>query len=187
MKKSTILWSVAVAGAFVGGLAVSAQVNSSKPKLDPLDAVVAAPKNHKVLYQDDHVRLLEVTVQPGETENMHVHQYPTVAALDAPQPGMRVRNADGTGVTLGENIALPDGPPPPNDLTPQYLGDLASQTKNGWKNGLPVASVGVERPAGPGGNRIAHQITNTGTYPHHFYRLEFLRIEGNDIMKKNKY
>jgi hypothetical protein len=41
--------------------------------MTPLDAIVAAPKNYKVLYEDDHVRVLEVTVQPGEIENMH-HQ-----------------------------------------------------------------------------------------------------------------
>ena len=41
-------------------------INPSKDSQDPLDAVAAAPKNHKVLYEDDHVRVLEVTVQPGE-------------------------------------------------------------------------------------------------------------------------
>ena len=43
---------------------------------DSMDSVNAAPKNHKVLFENDHVRLLEVVVQPGEVENMHGHKYP---------------------------------------------------------------------------------------------------------------
>jgi hypothetical protein len=42
--------------------------NPSESIDDPLDAIAAAPKNHKVLYEDDHVRVLEVTVQPWPTE-----------------------------------------------------------------------------------------------------------------------
>jgi hypothetical protein len=53
---------------------------------ESMEAVHAAPKNHKVLFENDHVRLLEVRVQPGETENMHGHIWPSVFAFDAMQP-----------------------------------------------------------------------------------------------------
>jgi len=43
-----------------------------------LDAVVAAPKNHKILMENDKVRVLEVTVAPGETEEVHQQQWPSV-------------------------------------------------------------------------------------------------------------
>jgi len=43
-----------------------------------LDAVIAAPKNHKVLLENDKVRVLEVTLLPGETENIHHHRWPSV-------------------------------------------------------------------------------------------------------------
>ena len=33
------------------------------------DAVAAAPNNHRVLLENDNMRVLEVTVQPGEREN----------------------------------------------------------------------------------------------------------------------
>jgi hypothetical protein len=42
------------------------------------DAVIAAPKNHKILLENDHVRVLEVTVLPGETEPVHSHRWPSV-------------------------------------------------------------------------------------------------------------
>lgn len=43
-----------------------------------LDAVTAAPKNHKILLENDKVRVLEVTLSPGEVENLHHHQWPSV-------------------------------------------------------------------------------------------------------------
>lgn len=42
-----------------------------------LDAVVAAPKNHKILLENDKVRVLEVTLLPGEKEPLHHHQWPS--------------------------------------------------------------------------------------------------------------
>ncbi|MES2645855.1 MAG: hypothetical protein V4717_03180 [Bacteroidota bacterium] len=42
------------------------------------DAVTAAPKNHKILMENDKVRVLEVTLAPGETEAVHHHQWSSV-------------------------------------------------------------------------------------------------------------
>ncbi len=42
-----------------------------------LDAMVAAPKNHKILLENDQVRVLEVTLLPGEKEPLHHHQWPS--------------------------------------------------------------------------------------------------------------
>jgi hypothetical protein len=56
----------------------------SWPWPDSMDAVGAAPKNHKVLYEDERVRILEVTVEPGEKENMHYHRWPSVLIVDSP-------------------------------------------------------------------------------------------------------
>lgn len=43
-----------------------------------LDAIIAAPKNHKVLLENDKVRILEVTLAPNEVENLHHHKWPSV-------------------------------------------------------------------------------------------------------------
>jgi hypothetical protein len=81
--------------------------NPSENIDDPLDAIIAAPKNHKVLYEDDHVRVLEVTVQPGEIENMHHHPCASVFAHDAPMPKFTNRFADdGSVMELGRNLQL---------------------------------------------------------------------------------
>ena len=42
------------------------------------DAVIAAPRNHKILLENKNVRVLDVTVAPGETEPVHSHRWPSV-------------------------------------------------------------------------------------------------------------
>lgn len=43
-----------------------------------LDAVIAAPDNHTVLLENDHVRVLEVQLAPREVEALHHHRWPSV-------------------------------------------------------------------------------------------------------------
>lgn len=47
-----------------------------------LDAVVAAPRNHRVLFENDHLRVLEVILEPGEEEPVHHHRWPSVFVFD---------------------------------------------------------------------------------------------------------
>ena len=42
------------------------------------DALVSAPKNHKILMENKNVRVLEVTLSPKELEPVHHHQWPSV-------------------------------------------------------------------------------------------------------------
>jgi hypothetical protein len=42
------------------------------------DAVIAAPGNHRILLETDKVRVLDVTVAPGEVEAVHSHRWPSV-------------------------------------------------------------------------------------------------------------
>lgn len=42
------------------------------------DAVVSAPNNHKILLENDKVRVLEVTLAPKELEPVHHHQWASV-------------------------------------------------------------------------------------------------------------
>jgi hypothetical protein len=60
-----------------------------------LDAVTAAPENHRILLENDHVRVLEVTMAPREVENLHHHRWPSV--LYIMEAGHFIdRDADGT-------------------------------------------------------------------------------------------
>jgi hypothetical protein len=49
-----------------------------------MDAVLAAPESHKVLFENDDVRVLEVIIPPGEREPEHTHQMPSVMIVDRP-------------------------------------------------------------------------------------------------------
>jgi hypothetical protein len=45
---------------------------------DELDGVIAAPDHHKVIFENDAVRVLEVTIRAGDTTPLHSHLVPTV-------------------------------------------------------------------------------------------------------------
>ena len=46
--------------------------------LDELDGVVVAPNNHKVIFENDQVRVLETTIPGGEKTPIHTHLRPMV-------------------------------------------------------------------------------------------------------------
>ena len=95
MKVRIIHLILVAALGFLAGITLSTRSGASPVPPNSREAATAAPKNHKVLYEDDHVRLIEVTVQPGETENLLIHHYPSVFIYDAAQP--RIRNHLETG------------------------------------------------------------------------------------------
>jgi predicted metal-dependent enzyme (double-stranded beta helix superfamily) len=123
-----------------------------------VDPLIAAPKNHKLLFENDHIRVLEVTVPPGTTEPVHGHQWPSVFAIDAVQPKDRNHNLEG-----GDK---PNRPEPKRDYE-----------DSDWYH--PECRV-----MGP---QAPHQITNLDTFPMHFYRLEFKRVDGKSIESMTKY
>jgi predicted metal-dependent enzyme (double-stranded beta helix superfamily) len=50
---------------------------------DPqLDAVVAVPQHHQVLYKDDMIRVVLVSIEPGVQEPLHHHRWPSVFVID---------------------------------------------------------------------------------------------------------
>src|SRR6185437_7634150 len=50
----------------------------SRQEIDPQDAVIAAPRFHRVLLEDETVRVLDTLVPPGETVPLHTHRWPAV-------------------------------------------------------------------------------------------------------------
>jgi hypothetical protein len=66
-----------------------------------LDGVLAAPANHAVLYEDDTIRVISVSIAPGETEKPHHHRLPSVFVVDRL---VRLRDFDGS---TGKEIPLP--------------------------------------------------------------------------------
>src|SRR5947208_16494392 len=48
------------------------------PWPDSLDALVAAPESHHLLLENEHVRVLEVRITPGQHVPVHTHRWPGV-------------------------------------------------------------------------------------------------------------
>ncbi len=51
---------------------------------DDQDGVVVAPLNHHVLFENEDVRVIEVTQAPHAKETMHTHARPSIFYLDGP-------------------------------------------------------------------------------------------------------
>lgn len=48
------------------------------PESHPNDAVAAAPYSHRVVFEDEHVRVLDIRLPPGAVEPIHIHALPSV-------------------------------------------------------------------------------------------------------------
>jgi hypothetical protein len=76
---------------------MSAAEPSDRHNWDPaLDAVIAAPGNHRVLFENDALRVLEVTLRDGEEEPTHHHRWPSVFVFDQVQGPVHDIAPDGT-------------------------------------------------------------------------------------------
>ncbi len=70
-----------------------------------LDGVVAAPDHHKVIFENDVVRVLETTIRAGDTTPLHTHLTPTVLYVVS---GSHFVRRDETGSVLVDTRADPD-------------------------------------------------------------------------------
>jgi len=43
---------------------------------DVLDALIASPQHHKLLFENEFVRVLDANIPAGEITNLHTHKYP---------------------------------------------------------------------------------------------------------------
>ncbi|MBG1232521.1 hypothetical protein [Aestuariivirga litoralis] len=72
---------------------------------DPaLDAVTAAPKHHKVLFENERLRVLEVTLEPNDEEPVHHHQWPSVFVLDQIQGPIHDISPDGVQLPPNRDV-----------------------------------------------------------------------------------
>jgi len=64
---------------------------------DSPDAVVAAPGSHRVVFENQATRVLEVIIAPGEREPEHTHRWPSVMVVHQPA---RIRYYTGDTLTF---------------------------------------------------------------------------------------
>lgn len=69
-----------------------------------LDALLAAPAHHRLLLENDSVRVLDTRIAPGETVALHTHKWPAVNYVLA--AGEFVRR-DHTGAVVADSRLAP--------------------------------------------------------------------------------
>lgn len=89
---------------------------------DELDGVVAAPGHHRVLFENDAVRVLETRIRVGDRTPLHTHLTPTVSYVVS---GSHLVRRDAAGEILLDTRADP----------------AFSLPRVMWSDGLPVHSL----------------------------------------------
>jgi hypothetical protein len=69
-----------------------------------LDARVAAPANHTVLMENEHVRVFDTRIAPGQRTRVHTHPWPSVLYVLAWSDFVR-RDADGNVLVDSRSLA----------------------------------------------------------------------------------
>ena len=78
---------------------------------DSLDAVIAAPRHHKLMFENERVRILEVRIPPGDFVHVHTHRWPSAIYVARQSDFIR---RDGEGNLLFDSRT--QGPPPTEPL-----------------------------------------------------------------------
>ena len=78
------------------------------PWPDSLDALVAAAGTHRLVFENEEVRVLDTTISPGETTELHTHRWPGVLYVLSSADFVR-RDGDGSVLTDTRE----SGAPPP--------------------------------------------------------------------------
>ena len=137
------------------GRASSRDFTEAWPYSRLYDSVLAAPNNYQLLYEDSHVRLLEVAVRPGETTPMHGHPYASVLAFDA--------------------VAID-----PREVSDAKLDPRSPLNGQGAGHGAAPSAFDMTAPTCTNmGPQAPHAIRNKSDTPLHYYRIEFKRVDGD--------
>ena len=95
---------------------------------DSLDAMSAAPHHHEVLLENEHVRVLDSCVGPGQTTPVHTHRWPGVLYVLSWSDFIRY-DRDGKVVLDSRTLATPErgGALWSGPLGPHYVKNVGSQ------------------------------------------------------------
>jgi hypothetical protein len=110
------------------------------PWPDSLDAVIAAPKYHKLLFENERVRLLEVRIPPGEITPVHTHRWPS-AIYVARQSDFIRRDAEGNVLFDSRTVG-----PPPSEPVVQWVGPLPPHSvENVGRDGILLITTELKQ------------------------------------------
>jgi len=105
-----------------------------------LDALIAAPQHHKLLFENDEVRVLDTFISPGETTAIHTHQWAGSLYIISWSDFIRY---DAAGNVLLDSKNLPNTILPSTALWTEPLGPHA--LKNTGNKALHVIAVEIKK------------------------------------------
>lgn len=105
-----------------------------------LDALIAAPQHHKLLFENDKVRVLDTSIAPGETTAVHTHQWPACLYIISWSDFIRY---DADGNILLDSKNLPGTLLPSSAVWSEPLGPHA--LKNTGDKNLHVIAVEIKK------------------------------------------
>lgn len=109
---------------------------------DELDALIASPQHHKLLFENEFVRMLDTNIAPGETTNVHTHQFPASLYFLSWSDFIRY---DEKGNVLADSRTFSKTPTVGSAI---WSGPLAAHClKNIGDNFLHVISVEIKKQA----------------------------------------
>jgi hypothetical protein len=105
-----------------------------------LDALIASPQHHKLLFENEFVRVLDASIPAGETTNVHTHQYSASLYILSWSDFIRY---DADGNVLLDSKTLTKIPDTGSALWSEPL--TAHSLKNIGENNLHVISVEIKK------------------------------------------
>ena len=105
-----------------------------------LDALIAAPQHHKLLFENEFVRVLDANIPAGEMTNVHTHRYPASLYFISWSDFIRY---DADGNVLLDSRSLEKTPLPGSAMWSAPLP--AHALKNIGENDLHVISVEMKK------------------------------------------
>jgi quercetin dioxygenase-like cupin family protein len=109
---------------------------------EALDALVAAPDHHTLLFESDVVRVLETRIPPGSRTPVHTHRWPGVLYVLSWSAFIR---RDGHGKVIADGRTMPHAAKPHQAL---WTPPLAAHTlENVGDIELRVISVELKQAA----------------------------------------
>ncbi len=103
---------------------------------DPLDALIAAPETHSLLFENDSVRVISTRIAPGEATALHTHCWPQVMIVESFSDFIRRNDS-------GDVVADSRGGPLPQPGAAVWLDALAPHTLENVGDG-EIRVLGVE-------------------------------------------
>jgi quercetin dioxygenase-like cupin family protein len=110
--------------------------------LHPFDAMTAAPDHHRLLLDNENVRILDTNLAPGERTPVHSHQWPAALYVKSWSDFIR-RDAEGKILVDSRNMTPRPGPGDALWLPPL----LPHSIENIGDADLHLIAVEVKHPA----------------------------------------